>query len=452
MSSSKPSNNIPEVTLVGAGLVGSLLSLALSRKGHRVRVFERRPDLRVAKISAGRSINLAISVRGLSALKEVGLEKEALEISIPMRGRLVHALDGTTNLQRYGKDDSECIRSISRGELNKLLLTAAEKTGLVKFEFQQRLLDYLPATKELCFENEETHTKSKLQAEFVIGTDGAHSELRNAFERHGIAKSTASVLDYSYKELHIAPLPGGKHALDPNALHIWPRKKYMLIALPNQDGSFTCTLFLATHGKTESFEALNSPQAVRAFFHEQFKDAVPLLENLEETFFSNPTGQMVTVKTSPWNLNQQAMLLGDAAHAIVPFFGQGMNCGFEDCSILETIWNSENPGACFQALYESRKPNADAIANMALENFIEMRDKVADPRFMLEKQIEAKLSEWFPDQYISRYRLVSFSRTPYSEAYARGERNQKVLDAICSQISSVENLTREMAERVLKIK
>lgn len=423
----------PEAAVIGAGLVGPLLSIFLARRGHRVTVYERRPDMRRASIGRGRSINLAISTRGLHALSLVGLEEEILRRAIPMRGRMMHSPKGELTFQRYGRDDSECINSISRGGLNKILMTAAEKTGRVKIEFNHPVDDL-----------------SMLDVPMVFGADGSGSAVRRALEANPRFTCTENQLDHGYKELAIPPAPGGAHRLERNALHIWPRGTYMLIALPNFDGSFTCTLFLPFKGPV-SFEALKTGAGVSAFFGEHFADALPLMEGLEETFFANPTGHMVTVKCGPWNDGARTLLLGDAAHAIVPFFGQGMNCGFEDCEVLDGLLERHPDRAeAFSAFFAARKPNCDAIADMAVENFIEMRDKVGDKHFLLEKAVERILQEKFPGRYVPRYALVTFSRVPYKVAYDAGVAQAGILAEICRDLEKPEDVDLGRAEKLIK--
>ena len=391
--------NGEKITLVGAGPVGSLLALFLSRRGFQVEIFERRPDMRLHGGEGGRSINLALSVRGLHALKQVGLEEQVLKMAIPMLGRMVHTTDGKNNFQRYGKNDHEYINSVSRGELNKLLLTEAEKTGLVRLNFDSKVksCDFIENILEieepanLRREYKAAHSKVTLvEHKFmrVIGTDGSASVLRKSLQvvaTHG--SPTEEHLNYGYKELNIPPGPGGKFLMEKNALHIWPRGNYMLIALPNLDGSFTATLFLPHNGPL-SFDSLNSEKDVQKLFEKDFGDVMGVMPNLAETFFGNPLGHMVTVKCTPWNFGDRALLLGDAAHAMVPFFGQGMNCGFEDCTMLDTALSQGSDwNGTFTEFSKTRKPHTDAISDMAVENFIEMRDKVANPQFLLEKTV-----------------------------------------------------------------
>lgn len=444
------------VTIVGAGLVGSLLATFLARRGFAVQVLERRPDMRRAAISAGRSINLAVSVRGLHALKQLGLEEQVLAQAVPMRGRMIHAADGALTFQRYGKNDSECINSVSRGELNKLLMSEAEKTGKVNIAFEKRVIGADFKGGKLRVRDEPNGVERELSAPCVIGTDGSASVVREEILRLSGMSSSSEPLDYGYKELVIPPGPGGLFQLEKNALHIWPRGTFMLIALPNQDGSFTCTLFLPHKGPL-SFAELGHPEQVRALFSEQFPDALPLIDQLERTFFENPTGHMLTVKCPTWHHEDRALLLGDAAHAIVPFFGQGMNCGFEDCTIFDDLLGQSllGPGSLedvFSTLAASRKPNADAIADLAVENFVEMRDKVGNPRFLLEKAVERILQDKFPGEYVSRYGLVTFSREPYKFAHEMGHIQNEILAELCDELQAPEGVDLERAAILIRSK
>ena len=444
-----PSNpDTQKITVIGAGLVGSLISIMLARRGYDVELYERRPDMRVEKISAGRSINLAISTRGLYALKQVELEQKILDIAVPMKGRMIHTQKRLspnssaceTMFQAYGKDESQYINSIPRGELNKILMTEAEKTGRVKIHFNHTL-----AAQDL---------KGWLEMHpnrLIIGTDGSTSVVREHLSTlNPQFKETQDTLSHGYKELTIPAKSGGGFLLEKNALHIWPRGSFMLIALPNQDGSFTCTLFLPWVGPV-SFDTLKTPTDVERFFNEYFPDSVPLIENLSETFFTNPTGKMVTIKCSPWFSTHRLLLLGDAAHAIVPFFGQGMNCGFEDCTVLSE-WMDRSPQDWVSQLepyFHSRKPNSDAIADLAVDNFIEMRDRVGDPKFLLKKEVEKILQNRFPEKYISRYGLVTFSRHPYSVALEAGKIQEKILEQLCSGLSNPNDVDLRLAEKLI---
>jgi len=423
------------ITVVGGGLVGSLLATGLAKRGHEVELLERRSDMRKGGAAAGRSINLAVSVRGIHALRTLGLEQEVLARAIPMQGRMMHSPSGELTFQRYGVEDWQSIYSISRAELNRQLLTAAERTGKVRIGFDTRLERALITDEGVELDVESGSGKHKLKRERVIGTDGSASPLRTAVMQSSGSSCTEELLDYGYKELAIPPGDGGTFRMEKNALHIWPRGNFMLIALPNFDGSFTCTLFLPYRGP-QSFEGLKTREQVRAFFDEHFRDAVPLLDRLEEAFFENPTGHMVTVRCKSWNAGgpsgDKALLMGDAAHAIVPFFGQGMNCGFEDCSVFfEKLDQGMELEKLFAEMTRVRPANASAIADLAIENFLEMRDKVGDQQFLREKALEKRLQMRFPREYISRYSLVSFSRVPYTVALEAGVAQSRLLARAC---------------------
>src|SRR5256714_4943636 len=431
------------LTVIGAGPVGSLLSLFLARRGHDVRVFERRPDMRRTGIGAGRSINLAVSTRGLHALHQVGLDDEVLRQAIPMRGRMVHAASGEPRFLRYGRDDSEFINSMSRGELNKLLMSEAERTGRVRIEFHKRLIGY--AGSRARFRDERTGEESETQENIVFGSDGSASALRAAL---GLSVEE-SFLDFGYKELTVPKAPGGGFSLEKNALHIWPRKNFMLIALPNLDGSFTCTLFLPFEGAA-SFASIAAPASAERFFAETFPDALALIPRLGEALEEAPLGRMVTVRCSPWSRGP-ALLVGDAAHAIVPFFGQGMNAGFEDCTVLMEMLDREPSFTrAFAELSETRKPDADAIADLAVENFVEMRDKVADPEFVLWKDVEAELSRRFPGEYLSRYQLVTFTRVPYRAAQEAGRIQLDLLHSLTAKARSARDVDYSAAQSAIR--
>ncbi len=439
-----------KVVVVGAGPVGSLLALFLARRGLEVGVYERRPDMRREGSGEGRSINLAVSTRGLFALSQMGLDREVLEQTIPMPGRMIHAVGGELAFQPYGRDSSECIRSMSRAGLNRMLIARAEATGKVSFHFRMRATDAKPGEGRARFVNESTGREEWVSGDALFGADGSASAIRQAVVAGGKFSLREDRLDYGYKELTLPAGTGGKFLLEKNALHIWPRGSFMLIALPNLEGSFTCTLFLpfACKGE-ENFRVLDSAARVEAFFEKQFPDALRLMPSVAEQFLANPTGSMVTVRTDGWTDGKRTLLVGDAAHAVVPFFGQGMNCGFEDCTELDGIladgpsWDEALPR--FAA---GRRADAEAIADLALENFVEMRDRVADPKFLFEKKVEKILERELPDAYLSRYALVTFTRAPYRVALEAGRICDGILAELCSGLSAPEALDRERA-RVL---
>jgi kynurenine 3-monooxygenase len=445
---------LPTIHVVGGGLVGSLAAIFVARKGFTVALHERRPDMRRVDIPAGRSINLAVTTRGLKALAEVGLRDKILALSVPMKGRMLHDTQGKTSFVPYGQKESEVINSVSRGSLNRVLLEKAGSYENVELAFNHRCQTYDPDASTLTFVNDETARSETFSAKVILGADGAWSVIRKTMlEKLKDFNYSQEFLEHGYKELIIPPAPGGGFRMEKNALHIWPRKSFMLIALPNLDGSFTCTLFFAHQGE-ESFAALQTEGDVQEFFTRVFPDAVPLMPTLAHDFFNNPTGSMVTVKCKPWHVEGNVMLLGDAAHAIVPFFGQGMNCGFEDCSALGELMDrddSVNWIELFNELEFQRKPNADAIGDMALENFIEMRDTVADPKFQLKKQIGFELERRYPDEFIPRYAMVVFHpEIPYAQARQRSEMQDKILEELCTGFSSLEQINWGKADQLMR--
>ncbi len=438
------------IIIVGAGLAGSLLAATLARKGFAIDVYERRADMRRVGMSAGRSINLALSVRGINALRQVGLDEHILSLAIPMRGRMMHSPDGATKFQRYGLLPHEMIHSVSRGELNKRLMDLAEANENVRLYFSHRCTGMDLDSGTATFINDETGEQITDSAAAVIATDGAGSAVRDAMEGMEGFSVTQDFLAHGYKELLIPPLDTGEFQLDANALHIWPRRSYMMIALPNPDRTFTCTLFLQHEGDP-SFAMLDTAERVRAFFAEQFSDALPLMPTLEEDFFANPTGSLGTVRCAPWHSGGTALLLGDAAHAIVPFFGQGMNCAFEDVVELDRCIDEFGSDwqRVFAACEQRRKINADAIADMALENFIEMRDRVADPDFLFMKEVGLALEQRFPEYFIPKYSMVSFTLLPYAVALRRGEIQQNILETLTRGVSRVEDVDMVLAEQLI---
>ncbi|MES2622267.1 MAG: NAD(P)/FAD-dependent oxidoreductase [Bacteroidota bacterium] len=425
------------ITIIGAGLVGSLLACYMSRRGHRVSVYERRPDMRVADFVGGRSINLALSHRGWKALKKIGLDKAVKKISIPMKGRMIHDLQGNTKLIPYGKA-GQAIYSVSRGELNKLMVKEADKLEGVNFYFDQRCTAIDFDKNQLIFENGEGEKTAINDAEIIFGADGAYSEVRYKMQITSNFNIDQQHEPYGYKELHISAREDGTHQLEKNALHIWPRGSFMLIALPNMDGSFTLTLFNSFSGEN-SFQKLNDADAVNHFFAKFFPDALLLMPDVAKTFFENPTSSLVTIRCYPWKY-KHACLIGDAAHAIVPFYGQGMNCGFEDVNELDDILSTygENWDEVLDKFQQQRKPNGDAILDLALYNYIEMRDLSGREDFQLRLKIETKIAETFSEQFMTHYSMVTFSDLSYSEAKERGEKQNELLNKLMT-LPDIEN-------------
>jgi len=421
-----------KVTIVGAGLVGSLLSIYLAKRGYKTEVFERRGDMRKEKMSAGRSINLALSDRGWRGLEGVGIAAEIKKIAIPMYGRFIHHKNGTNGYQPYGKDD-QAIYSVSRAEINMKLMDLAEKQKDVKIHFNKRCTQINRNNLEVSFEDDNTLESVTVKSDLLFGADGAFAASRlNMQLTSDRFEYNQHYIECGYKELIIPPGPNGEFILEKNALHIWPRGSFMMIALPNPDGNFTCTLFLPFEGE-KSFENLKTKEAIKAFFEEEFSSAVPLMPTLIDDFLSNPVASLVTVKCFPWTFDDKIALIGDAAHAIVPFYGQGMNCGFEDCVVLNELIekHSDNWEEIFKNYEALRKPDADAIADLAVGNFIEMRDKTADPKFLLQKKIEALFSQKHPEKWIPLYSMVTYSpHIRYSKALSEGRKQQQIMDQI----------------------
>jgi kynurenine 3-monooxygenase len=439
------------ITLIGSGLTGPLLAISLVRRGFAVRLYERRPDMRRVRISAGRSINLALSTRGIHALREAGLWGEIANIVIPMRGRMMHSVSGELTFMPYGKDETEFINAVSRADLNVALMNAAEKAG-VTIHFKERCTGFDLRSGAVHLENEDTGAEAVVDPRIVIGTDGAASAVRTEMLKLPRFNFSQQYLDYGYKELTIPAGPDGRHVFETHALHIWPRGTFMLIALPNIDGTFGCILFLPFEGSDLSFAALDTEAKVLSFFEAQFPDALRLMPNLIENYFQNPTGAMVTIKCSPWHVDGKALLLGDAAHAIVPFFGQGMNCAFEDCTYFLELLDRGGPDwpLLFSAFEQSRKTDTDAIADLATENFIEMRDRVADPRFLFRKRVELELEKKYPGRFVPKYAMVTFHRTPYSLAAQRGAVQDHMLGELCDSVQRLEDIDWAKAEALVQ--
>ncbi|WP_020520943.1 FAD-dependent oxidoreductase [Catelliglobosispora koreensis] len=413
------------VAIVGAGLAGCLLASYLAKRGYTVDLYERRPDPRTGKVERGRSINLALSERGLDALRRINLDQLVMKDALPMTGRMIHPIDGELDFQQYSVHGDRAINSISRGALNAALLDAALSNHDVRAYFDRRLTGLNPLTGEMTFER-----GLSAQADIVLGTDGAGSAVRGQLLKAGLLDESLDFLDYGYKELSI-PAKDGDWALDPGALHIWPRGSSMMIALPNPDKSFTCTLFWP-NGGTSSFASLTSPAAIMRHFEEHYPDVPPMAPNLVEDYQHNPVGLLGTVRCTPWQAHGRVALLGDAAHAIVPFYGQGANSAFEDVVELDRCLEEtgDDWAAALPLFQERRQENAEAIAQMALENFVEMRDKVASPVFQAQKKLEHVLERALPGRYVSRYELVSFSTVPYAQVRERVRRQQRVLGGV----------------------
>lgn len=427
-----------EVTILGAGLIGSLMGIYLKRQGLDVSIYDKRPDKRKNPYSeAGRSINMALSFRGWKSLEQVGLKEKVQPLAIPMFGRKVHDEHGGTKFIPYGKGD-QAIYSISRGKFNELLVEEAERLG-VEINFDHKCLEVDFRNFEVKFESPEG--EKKFVAPVIIGADGAYSTLRMAMQKQIRFNYKQEYISHGYKELTIPATAEGEFAMDPNALHIWPRGKFMLIALPNPDKSFTCTLFLPFQNSKVCFEKIVDESDLVNFFSNYFDDAYKLMPDLKTEFFKNPTSALINVECYPW-VQDQSLLLGDASHAMVPFYGQGMNCGFEDCSILNGLidkFGTNSWGLVFEKFQKKRKPDTDAICQLAMENFEEMRDSVADPKFLLRKKIEAKLHDLYPKDWIPLYTMVTFTDMSYAEAYAQGKIQDAVMNKVMADPLITEN-------------
>jgi len=423
------------IAIIGSGLIGSLLAIYLKKLGHTITVFDRRPDIRNIQFS-GRSINLAMSNRGWKSLREVGIEKEIKTIAIPLDKRALHVVGQKQYYQKYGKD-GEAIWSISRGVLNRKMIDLAESAG-VAFKFNEKVWDVdLPEAKLFTGETEKGNWQ-EYQYDIIFGCDGAFSRVRHKMQRRSRFDYSQDFIDVGYKELAIPANADGSHKLDKHSFHIWPRGKFMLIAMPNLDGSFTCTLFMPFEGDV-SFESINSKEEAKSFFLKYFPNVMQVMDDLLLDFFKNPTSAMVTMKCYPWTYWDKVALVGDSAHAVVPFYGQGMNAGFEDIFVLNQIIkrNGDNWEAIFQEYQSNRKPNADAIAELSYRNFVEMSSKTANANFLLQKKIEKHFANKYPDKWVPAYSRVTFSDKPYAEALALGDAQEEIMK-IVMQITDIE--------------
>lgn len=417
-----------KISILGAGLVGSVLSIILRKRGYDVNLYERRSDMRLNPQSAGRSINLAMSERGWRTLDLAGLRADIEDIAIPMTGRFLHFKDGQTAFQEYGKN-GEAIYSVSRGQLNMRLMDLAEKHGVnIHFDHRSEEIDLENNTVHFVINEQE---KKSIQCDLLIGADGAFSSLRKAYQVKDRTNYQQFYISHGYKELLIPPGENNSFLMEKNALHIWPRGEFMMIALPNPDGNFTCTLFFPFEGNN-SFDTIKSDEDILSLFKENFSDAIEMMPTLLEDFKNNPVSSLITVKVNPWIYSNKSMLIGDAAHAIVPFYGQGMNAGFEDCTILNELLDAHNDNwdLVLPDYQKRRLPNGNAVADLALENFIEMQSKVADENFLMRKKIEKDLGLRYPQIFNSVYEMVSFTHTPYAFAKASSSAQDNLLKKI----------------------
>lgn len=452
------------ITIVGAGLAGALLATLLAQRGWRVDVYEKRGDPRLKGYEGGRSINLALAERGLHALRIAGGDDEVMAHAVMMRGRMVHFADGHTDLQRYGRDDSEVIWSVHRGELNVVLLDLAEQAGAA-LHFDRGLASVDFAARRARFTDPRDGAAHEVGFESLVGADGAGSSLRAAMAREVELGERTDFLGHSYKELEIPPAADGGFSLEPNALHIWPRGRYMCIALPNDERTFTVTLFLpneplpnespnepgAADAAAPSFATVRSGADARALFGRDFADALPLIPHLERDFEHNPAGLLATLYLDRWYHDDRAVLLGDAAHAMVPFHGQGMNCAFEDCvALAEHLDAGDDRAAAFAAFEAERLPNARAIQAMALENYLEMRDRVDNDDYLLQRALEMRLASRHPERFVPRYAMVTFRRMPYALAFERGQRQRDLLVELTRGHQSLDTLDWDAVDATVR--
>ena len=452
-----PSINKKHILVIGAVLSGTLLAIRLAQLGHKVSLFESRPDMRKVDISAGRSINLALSDRGFRALRMIGIDEEVSNSCIPMHGRMIHPLGGEPFFSPYSGREDRYINSMSREGLNTALLNKADSFDNLNVTFNASCENVDLQNLKATFRNNQTGEGFEWQADYIFGTDGAGSKVRDSFYRnsHKLRFTfSQTYLSHSYKELVIPPTESGGFRIEKNALHIWPRGGFMLIALPNLDGSFTVTLFLAHEGEN-SFEQLETQDKVISFFKEQFPDTLEHMPTLAEDFFENPTGLLATIKCSPWNAGNNVLLMGDAAHAIVPFYGQGMNASFEDVVVFDELlqYTRGDLDTAILGYTEVRKVDGDAIADLAIDNFYEMRDHVANPVFQRKRKLEMQLELEFPD-YFSKYSLVTFNEMiPYSKAMERGRKQDELLLEVCREIEDVNRVDKkDLLKKLMEIK
>jgi len=427
-------------TIVGAGLVGSLWAVYLSKAGYKVKLFERRPDIRKAEISAGKSINLALSTRGWKALDAVGVGDEVRKIAIPMTGRIMHDMEGNLTYQPYGKE-GQAIYSVSRGGVNAKMMDIAEEYGDAEIFYNEKCIDTDLENGIVYLENTETGVKSEVKSDLVFASDGAFSAVRyNAMQKLDRFDYSQKYIEDGYREILLPANEDGSYKLDKNALHIWPRGRFMLIALANEDGSFTCTLFMPFKGE-KSFETLTSKEAVDNFFKTTFPDFYDMMPNIADAWEDHPLSSLAIVRCYPWTHGKTA-LMGDAAHATVPFYGQGMNCGFEDCTVMWELMqkHSEDWNKIFEEYQILRKPDGDGVQDLSLHNYHVMRDYVADPKFLLQKKIEAHFSEKHPDKWMPLYSQVTFSHIRYSDAWNTGQRQEAIMKKVMTQFDNIENV------------
>ena len=438
------------VAIAGAGLAGTLLAIALARRGYRVDIYERHLDPRGARTDLGRSINLALSVRGSRALKQVGLLEAVLANAVPMKARAIHSPAGEVAYQPFGRNADEYLSAIERHTLNRVLLDAAEAEARIGLHFNQRLRGVDFSTMTLTLEDRSTGSTQQRSCQRLVAADGAYSAVRTAMVSAGLAEFAVGVLDFGYKELPVSVEQA--HDMRLECLHLWPRRSFSMIANPNPDRSFSCTLFMAHDGREPSFGRLKEAGDVQALFRQHFPDAFERMPSLATDFFARPTGGIPTVSGGPWHVEDKVLLIGDAAHALVPFFAQGMNSAFEDCSVLIECLDRCNDrwDQALPAFFQARKANVDAIADMAMQNYREIQDYIADDAFLVRKRVEQELMRGYPELYTSMHVLVMFTTVPYVFAKACGALQGKLLDEICGGATSIQQIHWPAVEPLLK--
>lgn len=447
MSEQQASKN---ALVIGSGLVGSLWAVYLSRAGYKVEVYERRSDMRLQRMSAGKSINLAMSFRGWKALEEVGIAEQIRQIAIPMYGRELHHPDGATKYQPYGNHE-QAIYSVSRGDINATLMSIAEKNNGVHIHFNQECINMDLKGGKASFRHTQTGTITEASADVIFATDGAFSAARyHGMQRLDRFTYSQTYIPDGYREILLPANPDGTHKLSPNALHIWPRGRFMLIALPNFDGSYTCTLFMPFEDHEHCFNNLDSREKVTAFFREVFPDFYNMMPEVADHWEEHPLSSLAIIRCFPWTHGKLA-LMGDAAHATVPFFGQGMNCGFEDCSVMWQLMQEykENWPLIFKEYERLRKPNGDAVQDLSLQNYIVMRDKVADPEFLLLQKIERRINYLYPNRYFPLYSMVSFTDIEYITALTKGNAQEAMIKNLIADSGITEHTAEEVVDRII---
>lgn len=436
------------ITIIGAGLAGTLCSLYLARRGYTIDLFESRSDIRNSPVDYGRSINLALSCRGITGLNAMGLMDEVNHIMVPMRARAIHEVNGEVHYQPFGRHADEHINAISRTDLNALLLNKAEQSQKIHLHFDMKLLKLDIHNKKLLFEMNDGSTV-EYSYQLLIGADGAPSHVRDSLKNEGIVEASREFLSHGYKELSISK----KHTVGMarEHLHLWPRDSFMLLGNPNPDDSITGSLFLANEGK-DSFATLDNEERLFSFFKKEFPDAYSAMPDLASEFFGNPTGYMSTIKCTPWYYRDECLLIGDAAHGIIPFFGQGMNSAFEDCRILDELLDQykDDWSRVMPAFYEQRKVNTDAVARMSMDNYHEIHSDIRNPKFILQKQVERELMAHYPEHYVSKHVLVMFTNTPYARALELGEIQTRLLEQICCSITDVKELNWHDVDNLMR--